>query len=85
LFLGVVAALALAFGLAFGLGGRDVAAQLTQDWYAQMQSTAARVQAHQAEAASRPQGTVPPAQTGAVGATSPASAPNPNNPSSATS
>jgi hypothetical protein len=86
LFLGVVAALALAFGLAFGLGGRDVAAQLTQDWYAQMQSTAARVQAHQAEAASRPQGAVPPAtQTSTVGATGPASAPDPNNPSSATS
>ena len=45
LFIGVVAALALAFGLAFGLGGRDVAAQLTQDWYSQMQATAARVQA----------------------------------------
>ena len=27
LFIGIVAALALAFGLAFGLGGRDVAAQ----------------------------------------------------------
>jgi Conserved TM helix len=46
LFIGIVAALALAFGLAFGLGGREVAGQLTQDWYAQMQSTAARVQAH---------------------------------------
>jgi hypothetical protein len=45
LFIGVVAALALAFGLAFGLGGREVAGQLTQDWYSQMQSTAARVQA----------------------------------------
>jgi hypothetical protein len=45
LFIGVVAALALAFGLAFGLGGREVAGQLTQDWYGQMQSTAARVQA----------------------------------------
>ena len=33
LFLGVVAALALAFGLAFGLGGRDVAAELTRQWY----------------------------------------------------
>jgi hypothetical protein len=55
LFIGVVAALALAFGLAFGLGGRDVAAQLTQDWYGQMQSTAARVQA-------RADGTTTPAQ-----------------------
>lgn len=48
LFVGIVAALALAFGLAFGLGGRDVASQLTQSWYEQSQSAAARVKAHQA-------------------------------------
>jgi hypothetical protein len=47
LFIGVVAALALAFGLAFGLGGRDVASQLTQTWYEQSQAAAARVKAHQ--------------------------------------
>jgi hypothetical protein len=46
LFIGVVAALALAFGLAFGLGGRDVAAQLTQSWYEQSQAAAERVKAH---------------------------------------
>jgi hypothetical protein len=46
LFIGVVSALALAFGLAFGLGGRDVAAQLTQRWYEQSQDAAARVKAH---------------------------------------
>ena len=33
LFIGLVAALAIAFGLAFGLGGREVAAQVTQSWY----------------------------------------------------
>ena len=49
LFIGVVAALALAFGLAFGLGGRDVAGQLTQSWYEQSQATAARVRAHQSD------------------------------------
>ena len=49
LFIGIVAALALAFGLAFGLGGRDVAAQLTQSWYEQSQATAARVRAHQSD------------------------------------
>lgn len=43
LFIGLVGALALAFGLAFGLGGRDVAAQITQDWYASSQATMARV------------------------------------------
>lgn len=32
LFIGVVAALALAFGLAFGLGGRDEAAGIWKDW-----------------------------------------------------
>jgi hypothetical protein len=47
LFIGIVAALALAFGLAFGLGGRDVAGQLAQAWYEQSQSAAARVKAHQ--------------------------------------
>lgn len=45
LFIGVVAAVALAFGLAFGLGGRDVAAQLTQRWYEQSQSAANKVKA----------------------------------------
>ena len=34
LFTGAVAALALAGGLAFGLGGRDLAARKLQDWYA---------------------------------------------------
>jgi hypothetical protein len=47
LFIGVVAALAIAFGLAFGLGGRDVAAQLTQSWYEQSQATAARLKARE--------------------------------------
>jgi hypothetical protein len=50
LFIGVVAAVALAFGLAFGLGGRDVAAQLTQRWYEQSQVAAAKVKAHQDDA-----------------------------------
>lgn len=43
LFIGVVGALALAFGLAFGLGGRDVAAQLTQSWYESSRVTADRI------------------------------------------
>ena len=45
LFIGVVAALAIGFGLAFGLGGREVAGQVTQDWYRKSQEAAARVQA----------------------------------------
>jgi hypothetical protein len=43
LFVGVVASVALAVGLAFGLGGRDVAAQLTQRWYEQSQGAANRI------------------------------------------
>jgi hypothetical protein len=42
LFIGVVGAVALAFGLAFGLGGRDVAGQLTQSWYESSQRVAAQ-------------------------------------------
>jgi len=44
LFLGLVGAVALAFGLAFGLGGRDVAAEITRDWYTSSQSAAQRIQ-----------------------------------------
>jgi hypothetical protein len=45
LVVGVVGALALAFGLAFGLGGREVAGQLTQTWYEASRSAAAQAQA----------------------------------------
>ncbi|HEX8941341.1 MAG TPA: hypothetical protein VF763_14390 [Candidatus Limnocylindrales bacterium] len=43
LFIGLVGAVSLALGLAFGLGGRDVAAQLTQEWYQASQSKAGQV------------------------------------------
>ena len=33
LFMGIVAALALGFGLAFGLGGRETAAEIVRDWH----------------------------------------------------
>lgn len=45
LFIGIVVALALGFGLAFGLGGREVAAQITENWYQRSRETAARAQA----------------------------------------
>ena len=45
LFMGLVGALALAFGLAFGLGGRDVAARITESWYASSQAAAEKVRA----------------------------------------
>jgi mechanosensitive ion channel-like protein len=50
LFIGLVGAVALAFGLAFGLGGRDVAAQITQSWYESTQATAARVRSQTGQA-----------------------------------
>jgi hypothetical protein len=51
LFIGIVGAVALAFGLAFGLGGRDVAARMTEQWYASSQQAATRVQAAAKQAA----------------------------------
>jgi Mechanosensitive ion channel, conserved TM helix len=53
LFIGLVGALALAFGLAFGLGGREVAGQITQKWYESSQETATRVRAKANKAAPR--------------------------------
>ncbi|HKG57879.1 MAG TPA: hypothetical protein VKA85_11580 [Candidatus Limnocylindrales bacterium] len=66
LFIGVVAALALAFGLAFGLGGRDVAAQLTQTWYSSTQATAERVRQRAATADPGAATTTPPSPGAAV-------------------
>jgi hypothetical protein len=54
LFIGVVAALAIGFGLAFGLGGREVAGQVTQDWYRKSQEAASRVQAAADSTESKP-------------------------------
>ena len=45
LFTGIVAALALAFGLAFGLGGREEAAKVVQDWRGQAAAAMDRVSA----------------------------------------
>jgi hypothetical protein len=47
LYIGLVAALALALGLAFGLGGRDTAARLTEQWADQLETTTKKVQASQ--------------------------------------
>ena len=51
LFMGIVFAVALAAGLAFGLGGRDTASQMWQTWYARGREMAPRMEAA-AEAAS---------------------------------
>lgn len=44
LFMAVVFALALAVGLAFGLGGRDTAARMWQQWYARGQEMTPRLE-----------------------------------------
>jgi hypothetical protein len=43
LFIGTVGAVALALGLAFGLGGQDTAAQITQGWYTKGQEASRKV------------------------------------------
>jgi hypothetical protein len=45
LYIGLVGAVALALGLAFGLGGRDTAARLTERWAAQAEAAAAQTRA----------------------------------------
>jgi hypothetical protein len=54
LFIGVVAAAALAFGLAFGLGGRDVAARITEQWYEGMTAASAKVREAAASSTDQP-------------------------------
>ena len=44
LFIGLVAALALALGLAFGLGGRETAGQVVSSWYAQRQQAGRKIE-----------------------------------------
>ena len=50
LFIGLVGGLALAFGLAFGLGGREVAAEITRDWYSSTQSATRKIQGESTDA-----------------------------------
>ena len=45
LFTGVVGAVAVAFALAFGLGGRETAAEIVKKWYAQAQAAAPKIEA----------------------------------------
>lgn len=43
--MGAVGALALAMGLAFGLGGRDTASEIVKKWYQQTQAAAPKIEA----------------------------------------
>lgn len=62
LFIGIVAAVSLAFGLAFGLGGRETAARLTEQWYASASSAATKVK-EVVDAEDAPGGTTRPTAT----------------------
>jgi hypothetical protein len=59
LFMGLVGALAIALGLAFGLGGRETAAEIVQGWYRQGREAAPKIEravktaGQQAESATR--------------------------------
>lgn len=44
LFMGLIGALALALGLAFGIGGRDTAAEIVRGWYQQSRAAAPRIE-----------------------------------------
>lgn len=44
LFMGLIGALALALGLAFGLGGRETAGQIVQGWYRRTQEARPRIE-----------------------------------------
>jgi hypothetical protein len=43
LFMGLTGALALALGLAFGLGGRETAAEIVRNWYVSGQQAAPKM------------------------------------------
>jgi hypothetical protein len=58
LYIGLVGAVALALGLAFGLGGRDTAARLTERWSGRVETATRQLQATSASAATE-SGTVP--------------------------
>ncbi len=59
LFMAIVFALALSVGLAFGLGGRDTAARMWQQWYARGQEMAPRLEQRAEMAAQRAEEKVP--------------------------
>lgn len=69
LFMGLVGAIALALGLAFGFGGRDTAAEIVQGWYRQGKEAAPKIERaadaakQQVDAAAKQTGSAVRAQT----------------------
>jgi hypothetical protein len=53
LLIGFVGSIALAFGLAFGLGGRDVAASITSSWYEHTRAAAQRMRTETTDPATK--------------------------------
>ena len=53
LFMGTVALIVIALGLAFGLGGRELAAELMRKWYSEAKSAAPKIERAADEAVSR--------------------------------
>jgi len=60
LFIGLVGAMSLAFGLAFGLGGRSVAEDVSRDWYNRSKTVAARIVEANESSSSSPSSAMPP-------------------------
>lgn len=56
LFMGTVALLVIALGLAFGLGGRDLASNLLQKWYSETRAAAPKIERATEEASDRATG-----------------------------
>jgi Conserved TM helix len=71
LFTGLVATLVLAFGLAFGLGGQQTAARITDGWYRSGQEAARKVASYTESQASTPAPQAPPTASGAEGQAAP--------------
>ena len=76
LFMAIVGAVALALGLAFGLGGRETAARMWQQWYMRGQALAPRLE-QAAQTAAEPATQTAPGAAGAPQAAPPAAAPAP--------
>jgi hypothetical protein len=76
LFIGAVALVVLAGGLAFGLGGQQTAAQITAGWYQKGRDASARVAQYAETQASQPKpATASPTSSGEAMGTSPTSPP----------
>ena len=75
LFIGLVAMVVLAAGLAFGLGGQQTAAQITANWYARGREAGAKVAEYAAQSSAKSAAGA--GATGADAAANPASQPSP--------